>query len=255
MERNNQNVLMALIAIVIVIAVFSSFGLSLFQTATPTITLPTPLPTGTADPEQPTAEREEGTRVEITPTTVQSTIAALNRIESYYRTVTTTQGGASSTAQVWVDGGWSRSDLRLYSGMTAYTIVGDGTVWRWYSEEPTVVTWDEEEDSADLDGQRIPTYEDVLELPMESITAARYEQHDGYLCVFVEVDVAELMQKERYWVSVDSGLLAASEIEQNGEIVWSMATTEPEIPIPLGTAFRLPDGTELHHVGELEGDL
>lgn len=255
MERNNQNILMALIAIVIVIAVFSSFGLSLFQNATPTITLPTPIPTDTAEPQLPNAEQEEGTRVDITPTTVQSTIAALNRIESYYRTVTTTQGGASSTAQIWVDGGWSRSDLRLYSGLTVYTVVGNQTVWRWYSEESTVITWDEEENSVDIDGQRIPTYEDVLELPMEEITAARYEQHDGYLCVYVEVDVTEPEQKERYWVSVDSGLLAASEIEQNGEIVWSMSTTEPEIPIPLGTSFQLPDGTVLHRAGEFKGAL
>lgn len=250
MERNNQNILMVLIAIVIVIAVFSSFGLSLFQASTPAITLPTPMPTATADQEQPSVEREEGTRVEITPKTVQSTIAALSRIESYYRTVTTTQGGVSSTAQVWADGGWSRSDLRLHSGMTVHTIVGNETVWRWYSEETEVITWEAEERSTDIDGQRIPTYEDVLELPMESITAARYEAHDGYLCIFVEVEVAEPEQKERYWVSVDSGLLAASEIEQNGEVVWSMSTTEPEIPIPLGTSFKLPDGTELHRAGE-----
>ena len=42
MERRNQNILIGLIAIVIVIAVFSSFGLSLFTSPTPTSTLPTP---------------------------------------------------------------------------------------------------------------------------------------------------------------------------------------------------------------------
>lgn len=244
MEHKNQNILMFLIAIVIVVAVFSSFGLSLFNISTPTITLPTPIPTNTTEVE-PNDAYIEGTRVEISPSTVQSAIEALNRIESYYRTVTTTQGGISSTARVWVDGGWMRSELTLSSGTTVYTIIGNDTVWRWYSDDQTVVSWQAEENSVDLDGQRIPTYEDVLTLSVDSITAAGYENHDGYLCVYVEVDVPELAQKERYWVSVDSGLLAGAETEQNGSLVWSMSTTVPEIPVPVDASFRLPDGTAL----------
>lgn len=46
MERKNRNILVALIAVVIIAAVFSSFGLPLFANPTATITLPTPVPTG-----------------------------------------------------------------------------------------------------------------------------------------------------------------------------------------------------------------
>ena len=42
MERRNRNILVGLIGVVIVIAVFSSFGLPLFASPTPTIVLPTP---------------------------------------------------------------------------------------------------------------------------------------------------------------------------------------------------------------------
>lgn len=247
MERRNQNILIGLIAVVIVIAVFSSFGLALFTSPTPTITLPTPTPVVTdyvGDIEQ-----EEGTRVEISPATVQSTISALSRIESYYRTVTTTLVGSETTVRVWVDRGWSLSELTLASGAVVHTIVGDGQVWRWYGDDTGVASWQADSASGDVESQRIPTYEDVLALDPELITAAGYEERDGYLCVFVEADVPEIGQRERYWVSADSGLLAAAETEFGGEVVWSMTTTIPEIPVPTTAAFVLPDGTVLHKIG------
>lgn len=248
MERRNQNILIGLIAVVIVIAVFSSFGLSLFTSPTPTITLPTPTPAVTDNVGD--IAQEEGTRVEISPATVQSTIAALNRIESYYRTVTTTLAGNETSVQVWVDRGWSRSELTLSSGVKVHTIVGDGNVWRWYGDDSDVVSWQADSASEDVESQRIPTYEDVLALDSELITAAGYEERDGYLCVFVEVDVPEIGQRERYWVSADSGLLAAAETELGGEVVWSMTTTIPEIPVPTTASFALPDGEVLHRIGE-----
>lgn len=248
MERRNQNILIGLIAVVIVIAVFSSFGLSLFTSPTPTITLPTPTPAVTDNVGD--IAQEEGTRVEISPTTVQSTIAALNRIESYYRTVTTTLAGNKTSVQVWVDRGWSRSELTLSSGVKVHTIVGDGKVWRWYGDDSDVVSWQADSASEDVESQRIPTYEDVLALDSELITAAGYEERDGYLCVFVEVDVPEIGQRERYWVSADSGLLAAAETALGGEVVWSMTTTIPEIPVPTTASFALPDGEVLHRIGE-----
>lgn len=247
MERRNQNILIGLIGLVIVIAVFSSFGLALFTAPTPTITLPTAMPTET--PGNGSIDQGEGTRVEITPATVQSTIEALSRIGSYYRTVTTSLEGAVNSAQVWVDGGWTRSDLRLSSGTTVHTLIGDDTVWRWYDDDPTVITWTAEEDTVDVESQRIPTYEDVLALDPATITSAGYGEQGGYLCIYVEVDVPELEQKERYWVSTENGLLVAAETEVNGSVVWSMTTTVPEIPVPADASFTLPDGSSLHQVG------
>ena len=111
MERNNRTVLVILIAIVIAVAVFSSFGLPLFAGPTPTITLPTPVPTGTQGPGD--VEQMGGTRVEVTPATVQNVIAVMDRLESYSRAVTTTLEGVSATAYVWVDGDWTRADMEI----------------------------------------------------------------------------------------------------------------------------------------------
>ena len=243
MQRRNRNILIVLTAVVIVLAVFSSFGLALFAPDTPKIVLPT------TTPAVQTTEPDGGNnRVEVTPRTVQNVVAVLTRLDSYARTVTTTLNGVSVTAQVWVDGGWTRTDLALPSGLTAHTIVGDGTVWRW-SQGAAVASWPADERSADVEGQHIPTYEDVLALDTDDITAAGYESRNGMDCVFVEAWVPELSQTERYWVSADDGLLEAAETEVGGEIVWTMTATTPEIPAPATAGFVLPDGTVLHAVG------
>ena len=101
----------------------------------------------------------------------------------------------------------------------------------------------------DVEGQRIPTYEDVLALDPASITNAGYENKHGSACVYVEVAVPELDQVERYWVSADSGLLMAAETETGGAVVYSMAADAPEIPVSAQASFTLPDGTLLHATG------
>ena len=244
MERRNRNILMGLIAVIIVIAVFSSFGLPLFASPTPSISLPTPLPQHTLSVGD--EEQSGGVRVEITPATVQSVIAVMDRLGSYHRSVTTILEGSVTTAQTWVDGGWTRSDLIPPAGPAVHTIVGEDRVWRWYEGESQAISWAADDGSADVETQRIPTYEDVLALPTEDITAAGYQEKNGEECVFVEVTVPQLSQRERYWVSADTGLLVAAETETEGVVVWSMFAGAPELPGDYASRFTLPDGTVLH---------
>lgn len=248
MERRNRNILVALTAVVIIVAVFSSFGLPLFANPTPAIVLPAPASTDEGPDESDNAAA--GVRVEVTPDTVQSVIAALDRLESYSRVVTTTLEGSTAAVSVWVDGGWTRSDMILPSGLLVHTIVGDATVWRWYDGDDSAVTWPADGSSMDIEGQRIPTYEDVLALEKSSITAAGYEEKNGFACVYAEVNIPQLDQRERYWVGADNGLLVAAETETGGEVVWSMASDAPEVPVSDNASFTLPDGTVLHTVGE-----
>ena len=174
----------------------------------------------------------------------------MSRLGSYGRTVTTTLAETAFTAQVQADGVWTQSVLTAQGAPAVHTLVGPERVWRWYEGDREAVSWPAEEGSRDLEGQRIPTYEDVLALDKETITAAGYQEKNGASCVYVEVAVPELTQVERYWVSADSGLLWCAETETAGEIVWSMTASLPETPLPGGTEFALPDGTVLHTVGE-----
>ena len=226
MERRKRNLLVVLIGIVIVVAMVSSFGLGLFAPDTAKIVLPTPEVS-----QQPGGEPGEQSGlvlVDVTPETVQSVIRdTLSRPDRYTRAVTIEdfwgEGESGTThADVWVDGGWTQTEAALPGGTVRYSIVGGGQFWLWYGGDRTALSGPADGHSADLEGQRIPTYEDVL----------------GYV--------------EKYWVSVDSGLLVCAEQWKGEELTYRMTSYAVSTDRTLFglTEFALPDGTVLHTVEE-----
>ena len=250
MERRKRNIVVVLIGIIIVVAILSSFGLGMFAPDTAKIVLPSAAPS--ASPGQ--VENDGVVRVDVTPQTVQSVIATLNRPESYGRSVTildiwgeNAQG--TTQAQVWVDGGWTRTNATLPGGEVRCSIVGDGQVWIWYEGEDEVLNAPADQSSADLEGQRIPTYETVLDLETDSIARADYEELNGLSCIYVETQADESGHVERYWVADDRGLLVQAELLQDGQAVYRMISAALERPAPSDASFTLPDGTVLHEAG------
>ena len=248
MEDRKRTILAVVIACVVLLAVLYSFSLNLFIQ---TPELDPPGLDASSDPEQVTADPEAGgIPVEVTPQTVQLVIATLSRYESYSRSVSAsylTDGETlgTITAQVWVDGGWTRTDTTLPSGVVECSIVGDGQIWLWYDGEDEVYQAPASLQSADL-SQRLPTYEDVLELDPSGITAADYVERDGQNCIYVEFSQEELGYLYRYWISVDSGLLVAAETEAEGEVVYTMSSHGVTSPLSDSQGrFVLPDGTRL----------
>lgn len=249
MERRKRNIVVVLIAAIIAVAILSSFGLGIFAPDTAKIILPSTGPS--SSPGQ--GESGDVVRVEVTPQTVQSVIATLNRPESYGRTVTIVdiwgeESQGTTQAQVWVDGGWTRTDATLPGGSVRHSIVGEGQFWIWYGGEQEVLTGPADGSSADLEGQRIPTYETVLDLEPDTIAAADYEALDGLSCIYVETQADETGHVERYWVDDDSGLLVQAELLKDGQAVYRMTATALERPAPSDASFTLPDGTVLHTV-------
>lgn len=239
-----------LIIVVVLAAVGYSFFLNLFA-PTPSLDLANPDAPQSTDPVERHSGQAEGVVVEVTPRTVQSLIADLERYESYHRTVAVEyfdNGGepvGTVSAQVWADGGWVRTSAVLSSGVVEYSIVGDGTLWLWYGKAGPVYSGPAGGKTADL-VQRLPTYEDVLELNKADITAAGYEERGGQPCVYVEVN-GLLGCVERYWVSVDSGLLVAAETEKEGVAVYVMTAEDVVSPLEqISGVFVLPDGTVLY---------
>ena len=251
MGEKRRTVLAAVIIVVVLAAVLYSFFLNLFA-PTPELVLADP---NAAQSESPGAEQTAqvgGVAVEVTPQTVQALVEYLDRYESYRRTVTAEyffngETAGTVTGQVWADGGWTRSDLTLSSGVVEHAIVGDGTLWLWQDQGQgqSVYSGPAEDRSADL-SQRLPTYEDVLLLDPDDITAAGYEERENQPCVYVEAQTG-LGYTERYWISVDSGLLVAAETEKSGQVVYAMTSRDVVSPLDETQGiFALPDGTVLH---------
>lgn len=251
MERRKRNIIVTLIAVIIAVAILSSFGLGIFAPDTARIELPTTEPTASPGGE----EDGDLVRVEVTPQTVQNVIATLKRPESYGRTVTIQdiwgEGDANqgvTQAQVWVDAGWTRTDAVWPGGTVRHSIVGDDQFWIWYGNDQEVLNGPADGSSADLEGQRIPTYETVLELDPNSIAAAEYQELDGLGCIYVETVADDQGHVARYWVDDDSGLLVKAEQLKDGQVVYRMTATALERPAPSDSSFTLPDGTVLHTV-------
>lgn len=250
MEDRKRTALAVVIIAVVLAAVLYSFFLNLFA-PTPELVLADPDASGSVEPSGEQSGGQGGLMVGVSPQTVQSLIASLTRYESYSRSVTVEYYDAGQlvgtvTAQVWAEVGWIRSDLTLSSGRVEHTIVGDGQLWLWYDRETAVYSGPAEGLSTDL-LQRLPTYEDVLALDKDSITAAGYVERDGLPCVFVEAVMPELNYVERYWISETSGLLMAAETEKEGTLIYALSSHEVVSPLAQTSGiFVLPDGTQLY---------
>lgn len=249
MEDRKRTIFAVIIACVVLIAVLYSFGLNLFSSQ-PEFVLADPNAATSQGPNGESVDDQGGTPVEVTPETVQRVVADLTRYESYSRSVMVTyrwnDGGAGSvSAQVWADDGWVRTDSTLASGMVEHSIIGGGTLWLWYDDGEEVHQGAAAEMTADR-MQYLPTYEDVLSLDVNEITAAGYMEKGGQPCIYVEAAQKELGYIYRYWISVSSGLLMAAETECEGDVVYEMSSHEVVSPlVDAAEYFVLPDGTDL----------
>lgn len=212
------------------------------------ITLPAPDTFTEQTEEDPAAAGDALTVVEVTPATVQSAIETLARPEQYSRTITIEQfwSGGSGTYELLtaVSGFWTRTDRTMPDGRVRHTITGNGMTYVWYNSEENVYTAPAGEITADNE-QSIPTYEDILDLPVEAIITADYRVISDLNCIYVETAENPEGYALRYWVSVDTGLLVASEKLLDGSPIYRMGAPTVDQTAPAASEFTLPDGTVL----------
>lgn len=206
-------------------------------------------------------------QVEITPETVQRAIAELKRPESYCRTVTVDDlwsgGSARSRLQVAVSGDytrvdevsvtvhWEESDQESTRPASQYrhTITNGEDTWIWYGSSTHWTKVAAGDITAD-DEQHIPTYEDILNLDVDQIAAADYRTLSGVECIYVETEQDSSGYVQRYWVSVETGLLTAAERLVEGSPVYQMASLALDEEGPITADFTLPDGWVLLELPE-----
>ena len=183
--------LLVTLAVVALIAgaMLVSFGRNLVALNTPRVVLADTSGSGNDTSDGSLSPSNVYQRVEVTPRTVQSVIATLDRSDSYYRELTVESfwtGGSSSTAvQVWCAGDWCHVRQALPSGAVRHDLTGGGKLYYWYDGSQQYQTAPADGLSADL-AQHIPTYETVLQLRQSAIVAADYRQLEGLSCNYVD---------------------------------------------------------------------
>lgn len=190
------------------------------------------------------------TVVEIAPETVQAAIASLSRPESYGRSMTVEYlwegGGGAHELYTIVRGPWTRVDRGLPDGSTRISLTnGEETyIWYGYDRDAEVTVLPAGDFSADVE-QSIPTYEDILALPVEDILLADYRPLDALTCIYVETAADEAGYSTRYWVSVENGLLVQAERLLGETAVYRMTSLYVDQTEYDASRFTLPDGTVL----------
>lgn len=186
--------------------------------------------------------------ISVTPKTVQAAIESLERPEAYQRDVTVEQiwSGGSGTMELTttVRDGWTRTDRTLPGGRVRHSVTDGETTHIWYNGDAAVYTAAAGDISAD-DEQGIPTYEDVLALPADQIVTADYRVISDVNCIYVETAPDEDGYVFRYWINVETGLLAVAEKLMGEEAVYRMAALTVNDTIPEANLFVLPDGRAL----------
>ena len=242
MDRRRLNhitaVFLAAVVLVVAFMLFHSFR------SPPSLVLPEEQDSSQLPPDSGDQQEALGT-VSVTPETVQTAIATLERPEQYRRSICVEQywddGSGSWDTSISTNGAWIRMDRTLASGRVRHSITDGSITYIWYDSETRVFTSVADDITPDME-QSIPTYEDVLSLDAEQISQADY-QVTG--CIFVETAPDENGYALRYWVSLDSGLLAAAEKLQNGELIYHMWETALDLAPAFDGEFTLPNGQTL----------
>ena len=247
MDKRKLNWITWAVLAVAILAAALMLGGSLSRTAH--ITLPPSNP-----PRDPSAgsgaSRSGVTVVEIAPKTVQAAIASLSRPENYGRSVTLEYlwSGGSGTHELYtiVRGPWTRVDRSLPDGTTRVSVTnGEETyIWYGYDDGAETAVLPAGAFSADVE-QSIPTYEDILDLPVEEIVLADYRPLDALTCIYVETAADEAGYSTRYWVSVENGLLVQAERLLGETAVYRMTSLYVDETEYDTSRFTLPDGTVL----------
>ena len=185
--------------------------------------------------------------MEITPETVQQAVATMARPAAYVRTVriTTHWSGGSRTVDVQtaVREPYTRTDVQTAGGSTRHLLTDGERTCIWYDEEQEWAEFPAGGFSEDEE-QRILTYEDLLELPVEEIAAAVYRDYKDLSCICVLTAADGEGYDTAYWISVDTGLLVAAVTRQDGEIVYEMESLTMDTAVD-ESRFLLPDGSAL----------
>lgn len=234
---------------IIAAALFTSFGRNLFYLNIPNLVLPDV--SNSSDSLHSDTEWQGDQEllfpVTVTVDSVQSVIASLSRTNSYFQEISVelfwAEGSSVTQVSVWRNGNWIAAQQTLPSGLVRHDLVGETTRYYWYDNDRSWLSAPASEYSADL-SQHIPTYEDVINLDPSSILDASYQLYDDLSTIYVETATDTGIQ--RFWVSTQTGLLVAAEVEVEGALIYRLSAVGAlQVPCPNVEPFALPDGTTI----------
>lgn len=254
MDRRKITLLSVMIAMIIVFAIFSSFGNIWFSNST-TIPVLWPSPTQNVGPngEVPVSEKADVfahgyQRIQLTPKNVQAVIETLSRPKTYTQTILLHlywENGEDSSIliQGCTDGAYSAAKI-LQGAQIQYNILGNGTLYRWYQGDQNWYQGNVSFMNEDL-LQCIPTYETVLSLKKSQILSASYTILEQTTCIYIEASGSNDGDHTCYWIDAVQGLLLRAESYEGEKMIWCVEVSDFILSVLDETLFLLPNGTDV----------
>lgn len=244
MSKRSKFIIILLIVLTAAVILYALFGMGRGVETQP-VELPETAPTEAAASAEPSGHDV----AELSPETVQSVIALLSRAESYSRVVTVEDfwdGGSSETKlNVWVSGPKTKIRVEYASG-AKNVLLQDAKLYIWYDNSTGIHEGNVMSGSEADEWLRCINYEELLELPTESILSAGYEQRQGESCILVEYTSGELGYRSLVYISVSNGLLMGAETYDGDTLVYRMSSSEPSLATPDESVFAMPGSEEEH---------
>ena len=197
--------------------------------------------------------------VKVTTDTVQAVIASLSRPESYRRSVVVEivwdGGRAVYNISVAVQGAATAIRIVPSVGLEKRVIVANGELYIWnlgdksYYKGVAGAAGDAYRTADEM--QMLLSYEDILSLDKEDILEAGYVFHGEEYCVYAQCRTPRLGYTRNYYVPVGLGLVTyAEDLDQNGNLVYSMTAGECVTGETDLSLFTLPDGVNVLSLDE-----
>jgi len=190
--------------------------------------------------------------VEITRYNVQGVLATLYRADYYVRELRQTRfwsdgaGSASTTAEIWA----TPDTLRIRWANGENMIISYDTYTLWHEgrapiTRPVTAAMGESLTQILDEFQGIPSYEAILDLPVEQIIGAGYTRKligdtERYV-VFLTVQTSPLGYVDYYYIELDSGLLVEMKTWDGYTLVYHIETTRLDLSPPPTDVFLLPE--------------
>ncbi len=199
--------------------------------------------------ETPEVERTENpdyVRLDVTPSNVQSVVRELARPAEYYVESKSSLFYDGKTVTYprrrWVKNSVSRVDIYNYYGnLTMSAIIDAENAYYWYGGASRYITLPKGNFDAENE-QMMMDYTDLLELPSHAIKNAYLVRYEGETCIYTEA-LRDDGTVEKYWISVNDGLLRQGQMLRENEVVYSFLQMKLDVAPQNDDYFTLPDRT------------
>lgn len=184
--------------------------------------------------------------VEVKPDTVRRVVAALERSDSYSRTLKSEMFWQGGSAIYEFDISINGENSSVTINDDKRIVIAHDKIYIWYDGDYSFYSGDVSDGVRMADEyQMLVTWEDIAALPDGAVEEAEYVEYGGENCIFVRFVSGTLEYETRCYISVVEGLVKSAEIYDGSTLIYRMHADDAIYGETDDSLFVLPDDTNV----------